>query len=36
VHTFTGLVLNTKGSQTLTVIDTKTSKLLGSQVVTVV
>jgi hypothetical protein len=36
VHTFTGLVLNTKGTQTLKVIDTKTSSLLGSLVVSVI
>jgi hypothetical protein len=36
VHTFTGLVLNTKGLQTLTVTDSKTGKVLGSLTVNVV
>jgi hypothetical protein len=36
VHTFKNLVLKTKGSQILTVIDTKTGKLLGSLTVTVI
>src|SRR5262249_4590648 len=35
VHTFTGLVLNTKGSQTLTVTD-KTGQVLGTLTVNVV
>jgi hypothetical protein len=35
VHTFSGLVLNTRGSQTLTVIDIKKSSLLGSLTVDV-
>jgi hypothetical protein len=36
VHTFTGLVLKTKGLQTIAVIDTKTGQLLGSLTVNVV
>jgi hypothetical protein len=36
VHTFTGLVLNTKGPQTLTVTDSKNGQLLGSLTVNVV
>ncbi|HEY7269512.1 MAG TPA: hypothetical protein VH951_06770, partial [Dehalococcoidia bacterium] len=36
VHTFTGLVLNTKGSQTLTVTDSKSGQVLGTLTVNVV
>ena len=36
VHTFTGLVLKTKGTHTLKVIDTRTSSLIGSLNLTVV
>jgi len=35
VHTFTGLVLNKKGAQTITVSDTKNSSIAGSTVVNV-
>jgi len=35
VHTFTGVVLNKKGSQTITVSDTKHSSITGSTVVNV-
>jgi hypothetical protein len=36
VRTFTDLVLNTKGSQTLTVADAKTGQVLGIRTVNVV